>query len=104
MLISWKKIQLRTTLKIKDTSNSSLLSDNDISLRKIIINRLIDPKFSQNNINLILEKSNNDRIKLYNEIDKILIFFQQKDLNTDKLNFTDANVNEDFTSLKDAAF
>ena len=60
---------------------------------------------SQNNINLILEKSNNDRIKLYNEIDKILIFFQEKTLDKNKLEILlDANVNEDFNTLKDAAF
>ena len=102
-----KKSKLRNYFeKSKTLQTVACYPDNDISLRKIIINKLNGFKnLSQNNVNLILEKSNNDRIKLYNEIDKILIFFQQKDLNTDKLEILlDANVNEDFNSLKDAAF
>ena len=102
-----KKSKLRNYFeKSKTLQTVACYPDNDISLRKIIINKLNGFKnLSQNNVNLILEKSNNDRIKLYNEIDKILIFFQQKDLNTDKLEILlDANVNEDFNTLKDAAF
>ena len=102
-----KKSKLRNYFeKSKTLQTVACYPDNDISLRKIIINKLNGFKnLSQNNINLILEKSNNDRIKLYNEIDKILIFFQQKDLNTVKLEILlDANVNEDFNTLKDAAF
>ena len=102
-----KKSKLRNYFeKSKKLQTVACYPDNDISLRKIIMNKLNEFKnLSQNNINLILEKSNNDRIKLYNEIDKILIFFQQKTLDTNKLEILlDANINEDFNTLKDAAF
>ena len=102
-----KKSKLRNYFeKSKKLQTVACYPDNDISLKKILINKLNGFKnLSQNNINLILEKSNNDRIKLYNEIDKILIFFQQKTLDTNKLEILlDANINEDFNTLKDAAF
>lgn len=102
-----KKSKLRNYFeKSKKLQTVACYPDNDISLRKIIMNKLNEFKnLSQNNINLILEKSNNDRIKLYNEIDKILIFFQEKTLDKNKLEILlDANVNEDFNTLKDAAF
>ncbi len=102
-----KKSKLRNFFeKSKTLQTVACYPDNDISLRKIIINKLKGFKnLSPNNINLILEKSNNDRVKLYNEIDKILTFFQQKTIDTNKLEILlDANVNEDFNILKDAAF
>ena len=102
-----KKSKLRNYFeKSKKLQTVACYPDNDISLKKILMNKLNGFKnLSQNNINLILEKSNNDRIKLYNEIDKILIFFQQKTLDTNKLEILlDANINEDFNTLKDAAF
>ena len=102
-----KKSKLRNYFeKSKKLQTVACYPDNDISLKKILMNKLNGFKnLSQNNINLILEKSNNDRIKLYNEIDKILIFFQEKTLDKNKLEILlDANVNEDFNKLKDAAF
>ena len=102
-----KKSKLRNYFeKSKKLQTVACYPDNDISLKKILMNKLNGFKnLSQNNINLILEKSNNDRIKLYNEIDKILIFFQEKTLDKNKLEILlDANVNEDFNTLKDAAF
>ena len=102
-----KKSKLRNYFeKSKKLQTVACYPDNDISLKKILMNKLNGFKhLSQNNINLILEKSNNDRIKLYNEIDKILIFFQEKTLDKNKLEILlDANVNEDFNTLKDVAF
>ena len=102
-----KKSKLRNYFeKSKKLQTVACYPDNDISLKKILMNKLNGFKnLSQNNINLILEKSNNDRIKLYNEIDKILIFFQDKTLDKNKLEILlDSNVNEDFNTLKDAAF
>ena len=57
------------------------------------------------NINLIFENSNSDRVKLYNELEKIIVCFQNKILDTKKLeSLLDANINEDFNALKDEAF
>ena len=107
MQIFWKKSKLRNYFeKSKTFQTVACYQDNEISLRKIVNNKLKGfQNLSLENINLILEKCNSDRAKLYNEIDKILIFFQDKILQSKKLEaLLNLNVNEDFSSLKDQAF
>jgi len=59
---------------------------------------------SSYNINLIINKSNLDRVKLNNELNKIIIYFQDKELNSEKLELLlDDKVNNDFNLLKDEA-
>ena len=102
-----KKSKLRNYFeKSKTFQTVACYQDNEISLRKIVNNKLKGfQNLSLENINLILEKCNSDRAKLYNEIDKILIFFQDKILQSKKLEaLLNLNVNEDFSSLKDQAF
>tara|TARA_B100000575_G_scaffold139477_1_gene111270 strand:- start:52 stop:1044 length:993 start_codon:yes stop_codon:yes gene_type:complete len=101
-----KKSKLRNYFeKSSKLQTVACYPDNEISLKKIISNRLNGfQNLSHENVRLILEKSNLDRIKLYNEIDKILIFFQNKILDKKKLEILlDANINENFNTLKDEA-
>ena len=57
-----------------------------------------------NIINLIINKTNLDRNKLHNELEKIITLFNDKEINTNKLEiFLDDAINEDFNLLKDQA-
>ena len=79
--------------------------NNEIGLKKIILNKLKGyTGLSTYNINLILENCNLDRVKLNNEIEKIAIYFQDKNIKTEKLEILlDAKVNDNFSLLKDEA-
>ena len=76
-----------------------------MSIKKIIQKRLKKFKeLTSYNINLILESSNLDRIKLNNEIDKIISYFQDKSLESSKLEvLLDIKINENFNSLRNEA-
>ena len=80
--------------------------DNELSLRKIILKVLKDFKgLSEQNINLIIEKVNLDRSKLYNELEKIILYFHNKNIQTNSLNMIlDNPIIDNFNLLKDAAF
>ena len=55
-------------------------------------------------INLVTENSNLDRVKLNNELDKIVTYFQNKKIDYDKLEaLLDIKSNDDFNNLKDEA-
>ena len=79
--------------------------DNESAIRQIIQDKLKNYKgLSSYNINLIINKSNLDRVKLNNELNKIIIYFQDKELNSEKLELLlDDKVNNDFNLLKDEA-
>ena len=52
---------------------------------------------SSQNINMIIENTNLDRIKLDNELDKIITYFTNKKINTDTLELLlDIRVNDRF--------
>ena len=54
-------------------------SDNEISLKNIILERLMGyDGLSSENINLIIDNCKLDRVKLNNELDKIETFFKDK--------------------------
>ena len=80
-------------------------ADNEISMKKIIFNKLKDfAGLSADNINLIISSCNLDRAKLNNELSKVITFFQNKKLERDKLEkLLDTNLNADFNLLKDEA-
>ena len=77
--------------------------DNNINLQKIIINKLKDFQgINQEIINSILSASNNDRYKLYNEIEKIISYFNNKKIEFKKLNeLLNITINDDFKLLMD---
>ena len=80
--------------------------DNEISFKKIIIERLKNYKgVTTENINLISDKCNFNRDKLNNELDKIYTFFLEKNIDRNKLEILlDNKINNDFSLLKDEAF
>lgn len=79
--------------------------DNENALKKIILKRLIHFKgLDTININLIIEKSNFDRMQLNNELSKIILFFENKKLTKDKLvKLLNIEFNENFNQIKDEA-
>ena len=101
-----KKSKIRNYFeKSKNCGAVACYADNEIGLKKIILNKLKGyTGLSTYNINLILENCNLDRVKLNNEIGKIAIYFQDKNIKTEKLEILlDAKVNDNFSLLKDEA-
>ena len=80
-------------------------ADNEISLKKIILNKLKGyTGLSNQNLNIILENCALDRSKLNNELHKITTYFENKIIVTDKLeNLLNLKVNNNFNLLKDQA-
>ena len=80
-------------------------SDNELNLKKIILNRLEGFKgLTTYNINLIIENCNLNRDTLNNELNKILSYFEDKNLITEKLEkLLDLRINDNFNNLKDQA-
>ena len=81
-------------------------ADNDLSLKKLIQSKLEEYSgLTGNNINMILDSTNLDRAKLNNELEKIKTLFQDKIIESEKLDLLLNNKsNEDFNKLKDQAF
>ena len=101
-----KKSKLRNLFeKSKDLNVVPCYEDNEISIRNIINSRLKGFNgLSPNNVNIILDNSTLNRVKLNNELDKIILFFQNKNIETDKLEILLNNkINESFNALKDEA-
>ena len=69
-----KKSKLRKYFEIEQNCSSiACYDDNEITLRKITLNKLKDfQPVSQRIINMIVENCNGNRVKLYNELDKII--------------------------------
>ncbi len=101
-----KKSKIRSYFeKEKGCAIVPCYEDNEIGIKKIISERLKGFKgLSQSNINLIVENTNLDRVKLNNEIQKIKTFFKDKIIDDSRLEMLlDLKVNDDFTKLRDAA-
>ena len=79
--------------------------DDEISIRKIITSRLASFQgLYKECITAILESSNNDRIKLNNELNKIETCFLDKKIDLKSLfKLLNSNVNEDLNDLTNAA-
>jgi DNA polymerase-3 subunit delta len=101
-----KKSKLRNYF---EKSNSigivACYGDNEISVKKILLEKLKGFEgLSPQNINMIIENTNLDRVKLNNELDKIITYFTSKKINTDQLELLlDIKVNDNFNLLKDEA-
>ncbi len=91
--------------KAKNFASVACYEDNEITLKKIIITKLKDFKgLNANNINMILDNCGLDRVKLNNELNKILSLFEDKIINQSKLEeLLDDKINEDFNLLKEEA-
>lgn len=101
-----KNSKLRTFYeKSKIYGSIPCYPDNEITIQKIINHELKDYEGVTNiNLNIILYACNNDRIKVYNEIDKIKSLFHDKKLTSEKLiKLVNSPMSDDFNHLKDAA-
>ena len=101
-----KKSKLRNLFeKSKNLNVVPCYEDNEISIRNIINSRLKGFNgLTPNNVNIILDNSTLNRVKLNNELDKIILFFQNRNIETDKLEILLNNkINESFNALKDEA-
>ena len=79
--------------------------DNETALKKVIMRRLNGFEgLTALNINLILQHVGFDRTKLNNELDKILVCFDEKKIITEKLSeLLDPISNDDYNLLRDNA-
>ena len=79
--------------------------DNEIDIKRTISNELKNFKgFNQDIINLISENTNNDRVKLRNEIEKVKNYFNNIPLNINDLSkLLNLREDEDFNNIKDFA-
>ena len=101
-----KRSKIRTFFeKDEDCAAVACYPDNELTIKKIILERLKGFEgLSTQNLNIITDNSKLDRVKLNNEINKIITFFQNKRIDTEKLlNLLNIASSEDFNSLKDAA-
>ena len=101
-----KKSKLRNHFeKSKEATIIACYADNEITIKKIILNKLKGYKgLSTENVNLIIDNCNLDRVKLNNELSKILTCFENKNIENDKLkSLLDYKINDSFHFLKNEA-
>ena len=101
-----KKSKLRNYFeKSKNHGTSACYADNEITIKKIILNKLRNFEGLSNDIvNLIIHNTGTDRNKINNEIDKIKSCFLNKKINIDQVtSLLNLKVNEDFNQLRDEA-
>ena len=101
-----KKSKLRNYFeKSKQSTAIPCYADNEITIKKIILNELKDFKgITSQNINIIIQCCNFERDKLYNELDKIKICFEDKIIKDEKLlKLLNISENNNFYLLKDEA-
>ena len=101
-----KKSKLRNYFeKSKNTAIVACYNDNEITIKKLIQEQLKGFKNLTNQIiNIILNSCGHDRLKIDNEIQKIVTCFINKEIEQDKLEtLLNLRENEDFNVLKDQA-
>lgn len=101
-----KKSKLRSNFeKSKKIAVIACYEDNEITIKNIIQSKLKNfSGLSPINVNLIFESCNLSRSKLYNELTKIVNYFSNRKIETEKLEkLLNLKVNDDFNKLKDEA-
>jgi DNA polymerase-3 subunit delta len=101
-----KRSKLRNYLEKSENGGVvACYPDNEVSIKKIIQKKLIGfSGLTTQNINMIVDNSNLDRIKLNNELNKITTYFDNKIINNQKLEILlDIKINDNFNTLKDEA-
>lgn len=101
-----KKSKLRNYFdKSNHTASIACYPDNELTIKNIILKKLKGfTGLSAENINMIIGSTNLDRNKLYNELEKILTYFQNKNIEYEKLaSLMNIRVNDNFNLLKDEA-
>ena len=79
--------------------------DNDGIIKNIILDKLKGFQgLTSENINLIIENSYLDRVKLNNELNKIITYFSKKTIDKTNLNnLLNTKINDNFSQLRDVA-
>ena len=101
-----KKSKIRSYFeKSKEFAVIACYQDNEIGIKKIILERLAGYQgLSTENLNIIIANTNLDRIKLNNELDKIQSYFINKKIDKSELiKLLNIDENLDFNLLKDSA-
>ena len=101
-----KRSKLRSYFeKSKNLGVSACYQDNEITIKKIITERLRKFKgFNNQIVNTILLSTGLDRNRVNNEIEKINCCFQNKELELNKIeSLLNLRLNDDFDELKDEA-
>ena len=101
-----KKSKLRSYFeKSKLCGIVACYQDNEITIKKIITNKLSDYQgLSTQVINFIIQNTGLDRSKVNNEIEKIKNCFLEKKINLEKIDLLlNIKTNDDFNKLKDEA-
>jgi len=101
-----KKSKLRSYFeKSKLCGIVACYQDNEITIKKIITNKLSDYQgLSTQVINFIIQNTGLDRSKVNNEIEKIKSCFLEKKINLEKIDLLlNIKTNDDFNKLKDEA-
>ncbi len=101
-----KKSKVRNYFEKKANCGAiACYEDNDITLKRIASNRLKNfQPVPQKIINMIVENCSGSRVKLNNELEKIIIFFNNDKIDEEKLlNLLNIIENENFNALKNAA-
>ena len=101
-----KRSKLRSYTETSDDCDVIVCyKDNEINIKKLITSRLKDfSGVNQNVINLLLNNSDLDRVKLNNELNKINNYFIDKKISFVKLEeLLNTKTNEDFNLIKDTA-
>ncbi len=99
-----KKSKLRSYFEKSDQlATVACYEDNEITIKKLITEKLKNFEGLNNSIlNIIADNCNNSRIKLENELNKIVVFFDNKKIEEDKLTaLLNIKENENFNLLKD---
>ena len=99
-----KKSKIRNHFeKSKDCAAIACYADNEITIKKIIMEKLKGYQgLNANIINLLVDNSGLDRIKLNNEIEKICLYFKNKTIELNQLEvLLNTKYNDDFNILKD---
>ena len=101
-----KKSKIRSFFeKTEECAAVACYPDNELTIKKIILERLRGFEgLSTQNLNIIIDNCKLNRVKLNNELEKIITLFQDKKIVTKRLQIL-LNIasNEDFNLLKDAA-
>ena len=101
-----KKSKLRSYFeKSKSCGIVACYQDNEITIKKIITNKLSDYQgLSTQVINFIIQNTGLNRSKVNNEIEKIKSCFLEKKINLEKIDLLlNIKTNDDFNKLKDEA-
>jgi DNA polymerase III subunit delta len=101
-----KKSKLRNYFeKSKECAITACYQDNEITIKKIIINKLNEYQgLSPQVVNLIIKNTALDRSKVNNEIEKIKSYFLNKIIDPNKIDsLLNIKTNDDFNKLKDEA-